>query len=298
MATNTVNEAVETPVVEAEATEKAPEQENARGNRRFSRDNNRRPSRRNDRAPQEKEFEERVVKINRITKVVKGGRRMRFAALVVVGDKKGRIGFGTGKAKEVPDAIRKATENAQHNLFRVSMVGSTIPHEIVGRYGLSKVRCIVEGGENRYDSVYNGLLACSDPDFVMIHDGARPFVSKQLIEDCIRRASIQYAAIPVVKSTDTLRAVDENGSLIGTYDRDRVVRVQTPQIFRYESIRGAYEEMREDPAENVTDDAMVMELYGDLPVRMYEASYSNIKITTPEDLLLAGEILREIRKTK
>ena len=139
MATNLVNEAVEAPVVEAEATEKAPEQENARGNRRFNRDNNRRPARRNERAPQEKEFEERVVKINRITKVVKGGRRMRFAALVVVGDKKGRIGFGTGKAKEVPDAIRKATENAQHNIFRVNMVGTTSPHEIVGRYGAGEV---------------------------------------------------------------------------------------------------------------------------------------------------------------
>ena len=89
--------------------------------------------------PQKKEFEERVVKINRITKVVKGGRRMRFSALVVVGDKKGRIGFGTGKAKEVPDAIRKATENAQHNLFRVNLVGTTIPHEVVGTYGAGSV---------------------------------------------------------------------------------------------------------------------------------------------------------------
>ena len=64
---------------------------------------------------------------------------MRFAALVVIGDKKGRIGFGTGKAKEVPDAIRKATENAQHNLFRVNLVGTTIPHEVVGRYGAGTV---------------------------------------------------------------------------------------------------------------------------------------------------------------
>ena len=93
------------------------------------------------RVEREKEFEERVVVINRVSKTVKGGRRMRFSALVVVGDKKGRVGFGTGKANEVPDAIKKALEDAKKNVFRVPLVnnGTTIPHEATGVYGAGEV---------------------------------------------------------------------------------------------------------------------------------------------------------------
>lgn len=84
-------------------------------------------------------FEERVVNINRVTKVVKGGRRFRFSALVVIGDKKGKVGFGTGKAQEVPDAIKKAIEDAKRNLVKVPMYNKTIPHQVVGTYGAGEV---------------------------------------------------------------------------------------------------------------------------------------------------------------
>ena len=97
---------------------------------------------RNEREPREleqPEFEERVVTINRVTKVVKGGRRFRFAALVVVGDKKGHVGFGSGKANEVPDAIRKAIESAKKNMINVPIVNTTIPHTVTGVYGAGSV---------------------------------------------------------------------------------------------------------------------------------------------------------------
>ena len=88
---------------------------------------------------EEKEFEERVVVVKRVTKVVKGGRRFRFAALVVIGDHKGRVGYGTGKAQEVPEAIKKAVEDAKKNIINVPIVKTTIPHSITGVAGAGQV---------------------------------------------------------------------------------------------------------------------------------------------------------------
>ena len=88
---------------------------------------------------QEKEFNEKLVAVNRVSKTVKGGRNMRFSALMVVGDEKGRIGCGMGKAVEIPEAIRKGTEDAKKNMVTVSLVGTTIPHEVIGVYGTGRV---------------------------------------------------------------------------------------------------------------------------------------------------------------
>ncbi|MFS0784224.1 30S ribosomal protein S5 [Bacillus sp. 1P06AnD] len=89
--------------------------------------------------PNKLELEERVVTVNRVAKVVKGGRRFRFTALVVVGDKNGHVGFGTGKAQEVPDAIRKAIDDAKKNLIEVPMVNTSIPHQVIGRFGAGNI---------------------------------------------------------------------------------------------------------------------------------------------------------------
>ena len=89
--------------------------------------------------PAQSDLEDRVVAITRITKVVKGGRRLRFAALVIVGDHNGHVGFGTGKAQEVPEAIRKAVDAARKNLIEVPVVGTTIPHEVLGQYSGSRI---------------------------------------------------------------------------------------------------------------------------------------------------------------
>lgn len=135
--------APETPVEQAKA--ERPHGDRPHGNRPHGdRPHGNRPHGRGDRrsrAEEPKEYEETVVEINRISKTVKGGRRMRFSALVVIGNKKGKFGWGTGKSAEVPDAIKKALEAAKRNTFTLSIVkkGDTIAHETVGKFGACSV---------------------------------------------------------------------------------------------------------------------------------------------------------------
>ena len=129
--------AEENKVVNEQVKEVKPEAKNEapRGRRPFNK-NGRRPLRER----KQDEFEDRTVAVNRVVKTVKGGRKLRFASLIVAGDKKGRVGMGTGKAKEVPDGIKKAAERARKNTIVVPMVkGNTIPHSIVGRHGACRV---------------------------------------------------------------------------------------------------------------------------------------------------------------
>ena len=157
--------------------------------------------------------------------------------------------------------------------------------EIVKRYGFRKVRDVVPGGNERTDSVYRALLACPETDYVMIHDGARPYVTEDIIESTAE-AVIKYGAVAVgMPSKDTVKIVDEEDFVSSTPDRKYVWTIQTPQAFSYRIILEANEKLMKDGGmAGVTDDAMIVERCGLAKVKLIEGSYSNIKITTPEDL--------------
>ncbi|MDO5391886.1 MAG: 2-C-methyl-D-erythritol 4-phosphate cytidylyltransferase [Eubacteriales bacterium] len=165
--------------------------------------------------------------------------------------------------------------------------------EIVDKYNLKKVVKITAGGRERYDSVYAGLLACENSDYVFIHDGARPFIDAQILERAFGAAKECGACAVGMPSKDTVKIADENGYVADTPDRKTVWTIQTPQVFAYDVIRQAHEEIRRGTMQGITDDAMVVEQQGKYRVKMVEGSYKNMKITTPEDLLVAESFLKE-----
>ena len=156
--------------------------------------------------------------------------------------------------------------------------------EIVDREGFRKVRKIVAGGKERYDSVYQGLLACPNADYVFIHDGARPFVTEEILVRT-QEAVEKYEACAVgVPTKDTVKIVDEDGFVESTPPRENVWNIQTPQAFSYPLIRAAYEVVRDNNMTGITDDAMIVERSRLAKVKLVMGSYYNIKITTPEDM--------------
>lgn len=170
--------------------------------------------------------------------------------------------------------------------------------EIVDKFGFTKVKSIVEGGAERYDSVRFGLHAISDDtDYVMIHDGARPFVTEDIMKRSVDAARENMACVVGMPVKDTIKVADENGFAKETPDRKNLWMIQTPQTFEYSLIRKLYDKLEEDKEEikakgiNITDDAMVVETFSDVKVKLVEGSYNNIKVTTPEDIGIAQAIL-------
>lgn len=160
---------------------------------------------------------------------------------------------------------------------------------IVLKYNIKKVKKIVEGGSERQESVYNGLKAIGCCDIVLIHDGARPFVSEKTINDGIKYAKTYGACACGVKPKDTIKIRDESGFSKETLKRDELFCVQTPQCFKFDLILKAHENIISQK-ELITDDTSAAELYGH-KVFLYDGSYDNIKVTTPEDMAIGEKIL-------
>lgn len=159
---------------------------------------------------------------------------------------------------------------------------------VLDKYSL-KINKIVEGGKERQDSVYNALKEVDDSEIILIHDGARPFTKNSIIEDGIKYARRYGAAAPGVTPKDTIKIIDENGFSKFTPVRNTLVAIQTPQVFKAEIIKECHKRIKEEGI-SVTDDTMVVERYNN-KVYLYEGDYENIKVTTPEDLILAEKLI-------
>ena len=165
--------------------------------------------------------------------------------------------------------------------------------EIVQKYGFTKVSAVIPGGKERYDSVYAGLCECRDCEYVLIHDGARPFVTEEILKRGLQKVKETGACVIGMPSKDTVKLSDEEGYVKETPNRKCVWTIQTPQIFSYSLIREAHDSIRQKDMSKITDDAMVVEQETGAKVALAEGSYQNIKITTPEDLLVAESFLAE-----
>ena len=157
-------------------------------------------------------------------------------------------------------------------------------------YSFTKVQKLVPGGETRQSSVYNGLRALSaDVDFVIVHDGVRPFVTDETIFECLTAANEYGAAAAAVPVKDTIKIADENGFISETPERESLWAVQTPQVFQKSLLEEAHQTAQEHQRTG-TDDAALVEQLG-FPVKLVKGSYANLKITTPVDLRIAEVLL-------
>ena len=170
--------------------------------------------------------------------------------------------------------------------------------DIVKKYQIDKVFSIVAGGKERYDSVFSGLSEIDDDyqGLVMIHDGARPFVTQEMIEASVNTANECGACTVGVPVKDTIKIVDENGVGVETPDRSRLYQIQTPQTFKCSLLKKAYSKLYMDTNNKITDDTMLLEQYLGVQSKVIKGAYENIKITTSEDLEIAEKFVEKISK--
>ena len=171
--------------------------------------------------------------------------------------------------------------------------------EIVERYGLSKVTRIVAGGKERYDSVYEGLCA-TDAEYVLIHDGARPVLTSDMIDRMIQGVENTGACIAAMPVKDTIKLSDEHKQVASTPDRKHLWMVQTPQCFARTLLEESYEILKckqkaGEKVPDITDDAMIVEYATGKKITLVEGAYTNLKITTPEDLAVAEIFLKSLQ---
>lgn len=226
----------------------------------------------------------------------------KIAAIIVAGGSGKRMGSPVKKQfiklldKEVLAYTIEAFQQVEEIQDIIVVTGEEdidkVKQEIVQRYHFSKVRQVVAGGKERQDSVYQGLLAVDkQAEYVMIHDGARPFISQALLKQAIEQTIAYEATIVAVPVKDTIKKVClKENTVEETPKRETLYLAQTPQSFKKELLMKAYQFAKENNL-TVTDDSSIVEAYGH-PVHVILGEYTNIKITTPEDLLLGESFLK------
>lgn len=163
--------------------------------------------------------------------------------------------------------------------------------ELLTQYPMLKVKEMIIGGEERQDSVYNGLHSIQSAEIVLVHDGARPFISQEVTHSLVEKASKEGAAIVGVPVKDTIKRVSKAGVVVQTLERSSLWSIQTPQAFRYGILKEAHDKAK---TENYlgTDEASLVERIN-VPVHIVQGEYENFKLTTPEDLILAKAFLQK-----
>lgn len=223
---------------------------------------------------------------------------MQVTAIVVAAGAGARMGGSVNKHL-LPLAGRPIVVHTLEAFERCSVIDTIvlvggeerldIYQSLVVEYGLAKVRAVVAGGESRQDSVSHGLAQAAEADIIAVHDGARPLVSQRVIVAVVEQAARHGAALVAVPAKDTIKA-SANGEFVSeTLPRERLWQAQTPQAFRADILRRA---QREAAGFVGTDDAALVERLG-LPVKIVLGDYSNIKITTADDLVMAERLLQQ-----